>query len=241
MAISCYLDESGTHSGSPEATVGGILLDKDNFIMFDVLWEEILLRHKIRPPLHMKEFGEHGRHGHLNYNERYKLFEDISKLINCYKAMSIVASLNHAQYKKIINPTIQEIMSIYSLCFMLCAHVIHINATNQKINYNIPYIVEKGNEYQQHILMAHNGMLRMQRENIHLHVGSLTFEDKNLSTLQAADVIAWSGRRIATRMLIEKGMEPLLDIFMDNHHINCSWEDRYLKEFSDRLVDHFKI
>jgi hypothetical protein len=234
LIIRCYLDESGTDAGSPEAIIGGLLINRYDFLMFDAVWSELMKRHNIQPPLHMKEFGEHGRHGHLNYPQREALFSEISGLINCYKKMSIATTISHKQYKTLLHPALQKKMSLYGLCFMLCAHLIHLGADN--IPYNIPYIVEQGNEYQQHILEAHAGMIRMQKENIPLHVGSLTFEDKSLSALQAADVIAWGNRRIVTGIPIDKGFEPILEIFREPHHANYLWKDSYIKELSDGLM-----
>jgi hypothetical protein len=239
LILRCYLDESGTHAGSPAAIVGGLLMGRDDFLIFDALWDDLLLRHKIQPPLHMKEFGEDGKHGHLNYQERAALFSDVSRLINCQKSMSIAATLSHAKYKTILHPDIQKKMSLYSLCFMLCAHMIHLNAEHKGIPYNIPYIVEQGNEYQQHIFKAHAGMIRIQKENMSLHVGSLTFADKNISALQAADLIAWGNRRLASGIPIDRGFEPILDIFSDPHHANYLWKDSYLKELSDGLLKSF--
>jgi hypothetical protein len=214
-------------------------MDRDDFLMFDVVWDGLLSRHKIKPPLHMREFGEDGRHGHLNYKERAALFSDLSKLISCYKSMSIATTLNHNQYKEIIHPAIQKKMSLYSLCFMLCAHMIHLNAEQKGLQYNIPYIVEQGNEYQQHILMAHAGMIRMQKEKMPLHVGSLTFAGKNISALQAADIIAWGNLRLAIGRPIDRGFEPIMDIFRDPHHVKYLWKDSYLKELSDGLLKSF--
>lgn len=209
LIIRCYLDESGTHEGSPQATVAGLLMNRDDFLMLDALWNDLMLRHKIQPPLHMKEFGEHGRHGHLNYEERFPLFSDISKLINCHKIMSVAATLSHSQYKTIVHPEIQKKMSIYSLCFMLCVHRIHLDVEQKGIPDKIAYFVEQGNEYQHHILKAHDGMIRMQENNMYLHVGSLRFADKNNCALQAADVIAWGARRRVTGIPIGKGYQPI--------------------------------
>jgi hypothetical protein len=236
LIIRCYLDESGTGSDSPEAVVAGLLMNRDNFLLFDVVWDELLLRHKIQPPLHMKEFGKHGRHGNLNYPERTALFSDLSKLINCYKVVSVATTLNYDQYKKNLHPKIQKQMSLYSLCFMLCLHMIHFYVEQHFPN--IAYIIEQGNEYSGQILQCYNSMLRMQKENMHLHIGTLTFADKNISALQAADIIAWAVRRRASKIPVGKGFQPISDIFSTDHR-QFIWEDSYLENLSNGLLKYF--
>jgi hypothetical protein len=152
LIIRCYLDESGTHEGSPQAIVAGLLMEHDEFLLFDAVWNDLLLRHNIESPLHMNEFGQHGRHHHLKYPERTSLFSDISGLINCHKIVSVAATLSQSQYKEILHPEIQKQMSLYGLCFMLCVHMVHLKAEYKKYPYNIAYILEQGNEYSGQIL-----------------------------------------------------------------------------------------
>jgi hypothetical protein len=233
LIIRCYLDESGTHEGSPQATVAGLVMTRDNFLIFDVVWHELLLRHNIRPPLHMKEFGEHGKHGHLTYPERTALFSDLSGAINCYKLITVATTLSHAQYKANLHPELQKKMSLYALCFMLCVHMIHFHVEN---NFpNIAYLIEQGNEYSGHILQCYDAMRRMQKENMPLHIGALTFGDKNISALQAADIIAWGVRRHASGIPIGKGFQPISNIFKIKHR-QFLWKDSHLQNLSNGLL-----
>jgi hypothetical protein len=235
LILRCYLDESGTHEGSPQAIVAGLLMQHYEFLLFDVVWNGLLLRHNIQPPLHMKEFGPHGRHHHLKYPERVALFSDISGLINCYKAASVAATLSHSQYKAILHPDIQKQMSMYGLCFMLCVHMVHLKAEYKPYHNNIAYLVEAGNEYSTHITHCYNAMIEMQKQGEPLHVGTLTFADKNISALQAADVIAWAVRRRVSEISIGKGFQPISKIF-DENHTEFLWKDSYLQELSDGLL-----
>jgi hypothetical protein len=84
----------------------------------------------------------------------------------------------------------------------------------------------------------YKSMIEMQKQNMPLHVGSLTFADKNISALQAADVIAWAVRRRVSGISIGKGFQPISEIFSANH-TEILWKDNYLKELSDGLLKSF--
>src|SRR5208282_5815408 len=124
LAIVCYLDESGIDRLNPEvlnpqAVVAGIVMRREEFMRFDSDWDDILSKFKIKPPIHMKEFGEHGRHGHLRYHTREKLFKELVYIINRYKWYSVAVSLNHEQYNDLLSDKSKEEVSLYGLCFML--------------------------------------------------------------------------------------------------------------------------
>jgi len=123
MSITCYLDESGTDQQSSQAVVAGLIIHQDQFLLFNAFWEDILSRHKIIPPLHMKEFGQHGRHGHLTYDDRINLFTEIGNFINVHKIVSVATTLNHDKYKNLIHDKMKKHIGLYGICFMLCAHL----------------------------------------------------------------------------------------------------------------------
>jgi hypothetical protein len=59
--VECYLDESGTDGQSPTAVVGGLLLRRKERFYLRQEWAKTLAKHGVTPPIHMREFGPHGR------------------------------------------------------------------------------------------------------------------------------------------------------------------------------------
>jgi hypothetical protein len=226
LSIAGYFDESGIDGTNPEAVVAGVVMRREAFCLFDRDWNDILSNFKIKPPLHMKEFGEHGRHGHLDYPTRKKLFKELAYIVNRYKIYSVAVSLNHEQYNKLLSDKSRKEVSLYGLCFMLCAHQCFAMSQSNHYYGNMAFLMEEGNEYSEDVRRAHAEMMRMRREGaIYISNGSLTFEPKELSTLQAADVIAWGERRMVTGLPIAKGFEPIVTIFDEKHIKNKYTED----------------
>ena len=70
LALECYLDESATDGGTPKAVVGGILLDRERYALFNDEWEQIITRRSLQPSIHMKDFGRHGRFAKMSSRHR---------------------------------------------------------------------------------------------------------------------------------------------------------------------------
>ena len=76
--LTCYLDKSGTDNSSEVAVVGGLILDMSQFRRLDKEWHNILNLHNIPWPLHMKEFGLHGKLKDMRSEARRSFFSDLS-------------------------------------------------------------------------------------------------------------------------------------------------------------------
>lgn len=235
IAVTCYLDESGIDKNSPITVVAGFLLNKDSLVIFDSVWEHILSKHGIDPPLHMKEFGEHGRFGHLRDFQRRDLFDQIAKLINSYKVHSVAMSISQSSYLRIVDHRIRKHMSPYGACFMGCAHLVSGQANYSYYSRNIAYLLEAVSEHAGQIRVAHQEMLNLQKQGKMSNIGSLAFGDKNISALQAADVIAWGERRRRTGLSIAKGFEPIATIF-NEYHLEHSWQNEWLHGLNDAIL-----
>jgi hypothetical protein len=224
--VTFYLDESGTHEGSAIAVVGGLLLNKEGFRALDDTWREILARHSILPPLHMKEFRRpDGRLADVSNDQRRALFSDVVKVINENKIYSIAASLTPDRFKKYFDKTFRrETMSVYGMCFILCAHRNYLRTQQNHYDENIPFLMDSGNQYAEHVRAAHAAMQEDQWKT--MRVGSLTFDkDEDWSPLQAADVIAWASRTRVQRGSFDNGYEPLAGLFDKAHDQQGYLED----------------
>jgi hypothetical protein len=113
----------------------------------------------------------------------------------------------------------------------------HGQAEHIKYQDDIAFLLDNGNPYRQQVDYAHYAMTKRQG-TVHLHVGSLTFgDDKKISALQAADVIAWGLHRFVNdKSSLNKGFEPIAEIFK-SYHIHHQWEEKWLRDLSEPLLE----
>jgi hypothetical protein len=234
-AVTCYLDESGTHEGAAIAVVGGILLDKSRFCAFEKAWNPALATHSIVPPLHMKDFRRpEGRLANVSNDNRRALFSDVAKLINEHKIYSIAATMRAEQYHKYFGRAFRSKgMSTYGACFMLSAIMVYKLAKQNKYTERIAFLMDSGNQYADHVRGAHAAM--QEKPWKVMQVGSLTFDKDELwSSLQAADVISWASRVRAQGDLFNNGYEPLDGLFNEAHSQE-TYPEKAIIELADSL------
>jgi len=237
LAVTCYLDESGTDDLAPTAVVAGVVLNKRRFFSLDRLWGEMLARHGVEPPLHMREFGRKGRLRHIGKNERRALFSAAADLINSHKVYTVAATLTQAQFKTLLTPDIRKTMGAYGMCFILCVYLNHLVAQQKQYRPNIAYVLDTGNNCKHQVIEAHGAMKEWQHSKP-LHVGALAFEDdKQVGALQAADVTAWGVRRKMIGSSFKSGFEPIKEILDEHDHIQEEWTKKVLTHLSDSLID----
>jgi hypothetical protein len=242
-AVRLYLDDSGSSDpGTPDALLGGMLINYRGFHTFEDSWQEILDRHKIISPLHMKEFGKDGRLGYVTSTCRFELFSEIAELINSHKLYSMVSILNNAQYKKCVAKEVQKNFSFYGMCFLLMVMLNHKLAEGNKHTGRIPFILDTGNPNKGHVVDAHAEAIKMQRDTF-MHLGGLHFEDdRDFGILQAADVIAWSSRRKSVKKVLPQSFSPLERILTEeNGHIEKPWTEDWLSEISKRVMKRYEL
>ena len=239
-AVRLYLDESGTDESSPQAVVGGLLINYSHYLNFEQTWDEILADHGITPPLHMKEFGKDRRLGAISRCCRKELFVRVVELIRSHRVGTLEATLSPREYVDNLPKPIRDHMSIYGMCFSVAAVQNHRLAETANYQGRIPFIMDAGNPYAEHVRIAHRNFLQLQREGGSLHAGGLYFDDDaEFGVLQAADVIAWGVRRIASGLAMPPGMEPIQDLF-DSNHSRADFKAEWMKLLTETFIKSLK-
>jgi hypothetical protein len=235
-AVRLYLDESGTRDpGTPQAVVGGLIINYSHFLHFEEAWDEMLNSFQIAPPLHMKEFGRHGRLGTISPHCRGRLFSTVAELVNSHKIASISASVTNAEYEAEMPPEARQVYSVYAMCFCMAMVMNHKLAQAAHYSKKVQFVLDTGNPYAEHARQAHATMLAMQNDKVgglgFVNAGGLSFQDDaDLGVLQAADVIAWGARRMASNTAFPPGMEPIADILaVEQAHHAADYIREWLK------------
>ena len=230
-AVRLYLDESGGDDpNTPHAVIGGMLIQSTHFQPFEDAWDAMLISHGVEPPLHMKEFGRpHGKLANMTDCCRYELLLEAATLVNSHKIGSVSVSLTNAEYKENFDEEFKSKFSVYGMCFLLTAVMNHQAALENGYEQKIPFILDSGNPYADHVRKSHAEMLEWQKTGF-LHLGSLTFaEDDDFGILQAADMIAWGRRRKASGMGLQYPFNPILRILDDvGGHLESVWKPEWM-------------
>lgn len=232
--VTCYLDESGSEDLSATAVLAGLLLNRSNFFSFEQKWAGILTAHKIPKPLHMRDFRRGRRLAKIPKQLRTPLFDDVVELINSHKIISVAATITQGQFQKYFSkPIRRQFLSAYGMNFIVCALLNFTNAKQNKYEKKIAYLVDEGNPYRDHILNAHAALKEIQKSRF-LNLGSIAFDgDQDYCSLQAADVIAWSVRRSATRELRRSFLR--LSRILESNHVQLPLPEESMLHFSSAL------
>jgi hypothetical protein len=222
--LTCYVDESGTDSNSTVAVVGGLILTMKQFFWLDEEWRKCLDLHNIPWPLHMKEFGSHGKLQGVRSEARRDLFTDLAGIINDNKTMSVASTLGSEQYRRAFDGVTG--LSMYGASFVQLAMINGTGARMGDYRDPIAYLLDTGNPYKHDAVDAHSFLVG-DEDKYPLNMGTLAFDsDNKLSALQAADVVSWSVRRKLASEL-KSGFEPLAELF-DSSHIEVAYEEEWM-------------
>lgn len=233
--VTTFLDESATDDNAPVAVVGGLILSPFGAQALVEEWGDLLIRHRIGPPLHIKEFWPGARFGHLTHDQRRDLFSEVVSLINKRKVYSHAASITTPLYKKHFDkPFRKKGMSLYAACFLICALQIHMAAEQKRYSGRVGIVMDAGNQHADQVRGAHKHLVT-DPEWADFKIGSLSFDDDRVVTpLQAADVIAWAARVQVQSGAFTKGYEPLAEL-LDESHLQHEFPENAMEEIAKRI------
>lgn len=124
-------------------------------------------------------------------------------------------------------------MGTYGACFLLAAVIGHKVADNSDYRKRIPFVMDAGNPYAEHVRNAHQTALTFQQKRF-LNMGSLSFEDdERVLPLQAAEAVSWTVRRRLTGKFAN-GFDPLQNL-LDRSHVEHEFADDYMAELANKL------
>ena len=206
---------------------------------FEAEWDQMLDRHGIAAPLHMKEFGPHGRFANIGKVCRHELIAEAAQLIITHRIFSIGATISNEEYKACVDKRLRERWSLYGMCFMLAATINHNLAEQNDYKEKIPFMLDNGNPHRPHIHQAYDQLIDLQKTGVSFNAGTLTFgDDADFGVLQAADLIAWGVRRRLSGNPFLKWFEPITEILDEaKGHAQQQWKEHWLKVFSNHLQE----
>ncbi len=231
--VTCYVDESSTDDKVlPHGVLGGVVMNKNGFLMFEEAWFDLLEEFGIETPLHMNEFGPHGRFGRFDFCQREQLLRAAVNLINDYKIVSITTTVANQEFANAMDSSFN--LSVYGTSFVGMVVRNQNNADFSGFLGSISYMFDEGNSKKHHVLNAHS-VLR-ESPDLGVRLGPIAFDwDTYVGALQAADVVAWAERRRQGDPALRR-FEPLLDLFSPDHHLGTPVTIETLQDINASLL-----
>lgn len=200
MRATHFIDDSGEESMQFTLMGGPVYAQKDLHAL-EYEWDRLCLQHQITGPIHMRNFGRpNGRLAHLTNDQRLYLFQDLVLLINRKKIYSLTVAVNNLEFEQYFPVSqFRGYMGSAPLAYLWCMIL------NQLIMKKQPmaYVVARSNVNSQ-IADCYSFW-----ESVG-SCESLGFDEpRNLSALQAADMVAWANRRKQDGLSFDEGFEAL--------------------------------
>jgi hypothetical protein len=214
----CFLDDSSLdHRTDDHAVLGGVVFNRSGREAFDEHWTDLMHRFGVEQPFHMRELGRGRRLSYITGCRRWCLLAEVTAAIKYFKLYTITMSLNNRDHEQRFIAPLQRAMRGYRLAFMAVVVGNANAAPHSKFSGNFDYVLDKGTRYFEQVEETHGALLRLDEQHKY-RVGSLVSENDIFSThLQAADVVAWTKRRLTAGKPLVEDFEVLSQVFDDSH------------------------
>ena len=142
------------------------------------------------------------------------MLTDAVAVINHVRIFTFGASADNRQHEILFSPAMrQRHFSVYAMAFMMAVEINRASAAHQGYTANVDFVLDDGNRYRRQVEGMHAAIQRSE-ELARFQVGSLDFKtDSEVLALQAADVIAWSTRRVKAGKHLGGVHAPLKALF----------------------------
>jgi hypothetical protein len=128
VILTCYIDESGTHGGSPVTIMAGYVGRLGRWKSFDPKWNRFLEQNEVRPFFHSKEFkANKPPYRGWPQSKKYKFITRAAKIVSRHASFGFSICLKNDEYRSIYRhgpPLRSHIDSEYATCFRYCLSTI---------------------------------------------------------------------------------------------------------------------
>lgn len=231
--VACFLDESATDAKDTDhAVLGGIVLNKRELPEFNGLWNDLVGRYGLTKGLHMKELGPKGPYPNLVGDACAAMLADAVGIINRCRIFTFGASADNRRHEQLFSTRMRdEHFSVYGMAFMMAVEINRASAVQHGYRGTIDYVLDEGNQLKRHVVQMHEAIERNSQLR-RFQVGHLHFAtDTAIPGLQAADVIAWSTRRMKSGKALAGVLSPLQRLF-DEHYADSPAPDRPIRKLA---------
>jgi hypothetical protein len=223
--LTFYGDESYSHPPAPLVyTIAGYISDVHRWENFEREWAKVLKREGIEF-FHMKDFAQKkGIYETWDDKKRIKFLRTLQYIIKSNTEKDFAVSVVVADYDTLIPPNTNLRTGFgepHVFAVIGCMKDIHVWQARQGINKPIHYVFEKGSR---HDSMVKRVFEALDSEHIEFYraAGGVSFWGKDMSPLQAADMLAYENRLEMCRQVNPvnrpKTRESLRNLWREESH-----------------------
>lgn len=236
-----YVDESGTHAGSPMLTVAGYLFDREQARKFSRDWQKVLGKFRL-PAAHMTDAvrGEQDyKRAGMSKGDCDKCNRLLIENIKRRAKFGFGASVDPVAYARIVGAE-NNAPTAYTFALQSCFVMIRRWAHKASFTGEISYFFEAGHASQSEAdRYFRDALLASERAKAKNHYAGHAFLDKRKALpLQAADMLAWQYHHYHARKEQSGITKPRADFeaLMRPQDICIEHRDEDLKSFRDIIV-----
>lgn len=253
VVLFAYFDESGKPDHSPVVSLGAVVASERKWKKFETEWMKELYRVKAPihpryslPYFHMTDFESRQSkdYSHLSKEEREEFISNLAMIVNKTIAFGAVLSLCVKDWNEIVMPHFGSYLQQRGWYLMLLqSALIEIAVWTKKLSFEEPIAcVFDTNDETSYAAIEHFNDIK---ENDYWGIGnrfvSASYANSvQFCPLQAADMLAYEGRKDIHNKYIDGGERPLrklLQVLMKEGRVNVSRFDREgLETFRDRII-----
>ena len=254
VVVGVFMDESGTHQGSPAMSVAAYIFEKDQHLILEKSWREALEECEL-PYFHMVDCA-HGLapFDKMTPKERDTLCRRLIGMIKLRMQLGLVVSVSEKDYEEARSR--DWTVSAYTYCIQWIFNGVAEWADSNSISGEIVYFLEAGHRHQNEMNRAMQWVPRIPQFTARMRYRGHFFGKKDdYCGLQAADILAWEWnkdfiniragmprpRRKSLRSLLEKphqhlhlNKEQLLTMIGMNHETRSE----FIRQWATSLQDH---
>jgi|GEM_PF-2133681 len=198
VIFTVYIDESGTHAGSPVMLLGGRLAKLGQWVDFDTKWRRLLKR-KSLAYFHGTEFrNRRDQFRGWDPDEGDRFVSEANKIVGKHTLYGFTVTLDHTEYKNVYRKIERHRKvkwdSKYGLCFRVALLQIPrlIYRSLPKGDHQVNFVLESGDPGSGDAKTIFDEAKRDGPPEIADLLGTLTYADKKcFPGLQAADFTAY--------------------------------------------------
>ncbi|GEM_PF-2712154 len=246
MAVfSAFLDDSGTHDGSPLAVVGGVILSEKGMDDFQKAWHKTLADHGVRIFHSADCDAGYGEFGGWPKERRRSLSLELSRIVSRHASDIMAYGTSPTDFSSVWKglrlSDIGVRNDVYRMLLELCFHRLGDWAQRLPPNDTLKISVELGNKKASFINDLYIRGSQDPNGRRLMNITEISFDPKELPPLQAADLLVHKVYKYHPHLGTDT-MEPALQELIDNHDMRTIrlWRREELEEVMRERLTHDK-
>jgi hypothetical protein len=250
--LTFYGDDSGTHQSSRTVTVAGYVGQVAAWKRFSREWNKVLKEFGVQQ-MHRADLeafgGEYKRTKGWNEERRKKFLQRLYPIIDGHVKEPIGSAVIVEDFESIVPTDLKNRLGgAYGWCANHCITAINVWCAQRKYNRPIQYVFEAGTAGYGQVEKMIQELYSNQNDREKYRIRGWSFQDKSVTPLQAADVLAYEGFKQIENQVLDKGQRPERISFThlvsaSHHHLQywdrnrlLIWLESYQRQLRDKSI-----